>query len=323
MNSNLTNKKFIIIGVTASLALLAFYFIVLSLANSFSHALFQFSQMGYWILLLAAGFGLQAGLYFFIKEKIRLKQTKNPTISIAASGGVSAGSMIACCLHHLTDILPLMGLAAAAVFLTQYQLFFIIIGIFSNLIGIVIMLEVIQKNKLAGEFLEKILVLDMARTKKVTIGLSLILFLVTFLLINNSVKKSGEKEISLKASVSDTIEEDSQLETLKTIHLPSRTDSRGGVSFKITPLDFDFNNPVEFEIEIDTHSGSLDFEITKISILKDGKGNKFQALNWEGSPPGGHHRSGILSFPTLNSQTKEIKLVIEDVSERVFSWELD
>ena len=321
MSSSLNNRKFIIIGATASLVLLAFYFVVLSAANSFSHAVSQFSQMWYWILLLVAGFGLQAGLYFLIKERIRSKQVKNSTMAITASGGISTGSMIACCLHHLTDILPLIGLTAAAVFLAQYQLLFIIIGILSNLIGIIIMLEVIQKNKLAGEFLNKILIFDMSQAKKVTIGLSLVLFLISFWLIDND--SLDEKNISLKANLPDIIKkEETQLKTSETIYLSSITDGREGVSFKITPLDFDFDIPVKFEVKIDTHSGSLNFDMTEISMLEDDKGNKFQPLRWEGSPPGGHHRSGTLYFPALNSQTKEIKLIIKDVSERVFVWEL-
>ncbi|MCP6718161.1 MAG: hypothetical protein KJI70_01260 [Patescibacteria group bacterium] len=313
MTSNLTNKKFIIIGTTASLALLAFYFAVLSLANSFSHAVSQFSQMWYWILLLVAGFGLQAGLYFFIKERIRSKQVKSSTVAITASGGISTGSMIACCLHHLADILPLMGLTAAAVFLVQYQLLFIIIGILSNFIGIIIMLEVIQKNDLAGELFKKILIFDMGELKKKAIGLSFVLFLITFLMINN---QSG----NLKADISSTIQsEESQLEI---IPLSNQTNNQNEVSFSVTPLDFNFDNPVSFEVEINTHSVSLEFDMTEISILEDDKGNKFQPLKWEGSPSGGHHRSGILFFPALDSQTKEIKLTIEDFSKRIFSWKL-
>ncbi len=313
MFSNLNNRKFIIIGATASLLLLAFYFVVLSLANSFSHAILQFNQMWYWILLLAAGFGLQAGLYFFIKEGIRSKQDKSSIVAITASGGVSAGSMVACCLHHLTDVLPLIGLTVAAVFLAQYQLLFIVIGVFSNLIGIIVMLEVIQKNKLGGELFKKILVFDMGEFKKKAIRLSFVLFFIVFLVTKN---QPG----NLKADVSITTQDkESQLEI---IPLSNQTSDQNRISFSVTPLDFNFDNPVSFEIRINTHSVSLDFDMTEISVLEDDQGNKFLPLNWEGSSPGGHHRSGILSFPVLSSQTKEIKLTIEDFSKRIFIWKL-
>lgn len=312
MSSNLKNKKFIFVGFLASLSLLFIYFGILSIANSFSHAVEQFSQMWYWILLLVAGFGLQAGLYFFIREKLRQKQERGSTVAIAASGGISTGSMIACCLHHLVDVLPLMGLAAAAVFLIQYQLLFIIVGVLSNLIGITIMLEIIQKNGLAKGFLDRILIFDMNRVKRTTIGLSLILFLTILLVTNNSINKSEEVNII----------PESQPETSEKISLPSRIDSQDEVSFEVTPLDFTFNNPVRFEIKIDTHSGSLDFDLTEISILKDEKGNRHQVLNWQGSLPGGHHRSGVLSFHKVNNQTKKLTLIIKDDLQRVFEWDL-
>ena len=67
---------------------------------------------------------------------------------MAASGGLSVCSMLACCAHHAADILPLLGLTGVAVFLATYQVPFIIIGIFSNIVGITIMLETIQRHNL-------------------------------------------------------------------------------------------------------------------------------------------------------------------------------
>ncbi len=317
MSSKIKINKFIIIGFVASFSLLGIYFAVLSIANSLSHAISQFSQMWYWILPLVAGFGLQAGLYFYIRESIRQKKIESSTTAIAASGGISAGSMVACCLHHLADVLPLLGLTAAAVFLAKYQLLFIIVGIFSNFIGIIIMLEIIQKNELGGEFLKRILVFNMARAKKVTIGLSLVLSLVTFFLVGSSRNDSN----SLRAEVSKMAQED--IKTSGVIRLPSRTEAQGGVSFEVTPLDFTFDSPIIFEIKIDTHSGSLDFEMTEISTLLDDRGNELQALKWEGSPPGGHHRSGTLFFPKLNDQAKKMKLIIEYIPLRIFKWDLE
>jgi hypothetical protein len=56
--------------------------------------------------------------------------------------------MVACCAHHVTDVLPILGVSAAAVFLNQYQDVFIIVGVLSNLIGITVMLRIIQKHDL-------------------------------------------------------------------------------------------------------------------------------------------------------------------------------
>lgn len=319
LQKKISAPKFIIIGFAASFSLLILYFVILSLANSFSHALEQFSQMWSWILLLVAGFGLQAGLYFFIRASFRLKQMASPTTALATSGGISTGSMIACCLHHLVDVLPLIGLAAASAFLTQYQLLFIIIGIFSNLIGITIMLEIIQKHKLSEGFLKRVLIYNMSQVKKIAIGSSLFLFLITFFLVNSP------ERVNVPAAAMISSEVDGQPKTIEIINLPSKTDTRGEVSFEITPLDFNFENPIKFGIRIDTHSGSLNFDMAKVSMLEDEKGNKYQPLFFQGSLPGGHHRSGILVFPKLEVLPKKIKLSIKDIVNlppRVFEWDL-
>lgn len=300
------NKKFIIIGLSASLLLLILYFGILSLAESFSHAIQQFSQMWYWILILVIGFGVQVGLYFYIRESIRLKQMTSPTTAVAASGGISTGSMIACCLHHLVDVLPLMGLAAATVFLTQYQLWFIFLGILSNFVGIIIMLEIIQKHNLAGDLLNKVLIYNMGRVKRMALGLSVALLLVSFFWISNA-------RTPITASVGSAV----------AAQLPGRTDSQGSVSFEVTPLDFNINAPLKFEVKVDTHSGSLDFDLTKVSVLNDDVGNKYQPLKWEGPSPGGHHISGILFFQQMEGETNKIRLTIQDSYLRIFEWRLE
>jgi hypothetical protein len=63
----------------------------------------------------------------------------------AASGGTSTAAMIACCAHHVTDVLPLLGLSGAAVFLAQYKVPFMVVGIVSNAAGIGVMLRLIHR----------------------------------------------------------------------------------------------------------------------------------------------------------------------------------
>jgi hypothetical protein len=58
----------------------------------------------------------------------------------AAGGGVSTAAMVACCVHHVTDVLPLVGLSAAATFLANWKVPFMIAGLATNLLGITIML---------------------------------------------------------------------------------------------------------------------------------------------------------------------------------------
>lgn len=310
------NKKFIIIGIIASLLLLSVYFIILSIASSFFHALEQFGQTWYWILPLAMGFGLQVGLYFYIRASFRLKQMASPTAVVAASGGITTGSMVACCLHYLVNVIPLIGLAGASIFLIKYQSFFVVIGIFSNLIGITIMLEIIQKHNLSNGLLKKLMIYNMNKIKKIVIVLSLGLLLLVFIAIMlNQEREQGQGQ-----------EQKILSESSETVNLLSKDSSQNNITFNVTPIDFSFDSPLKFEINIDTHSESLDFDLTRISILEDDQGNKYQPLNWDGSPSGGHHRSGIITFPEINNKVKNIKLVIQDNlgdPSRIFEWKLE
>ncbi|MBI2288572.1 MAG: hypothetical protein HYU83_06340 [Chloroflexi bacterium] len=140
-------KKHIMVGTGSAALLIIIYLGFLTWAQGLSHALEQTATLWYWVLSLAGGFGVQAGLFSFIRDSIRERQAI-ATGSVAASGGVSAGSMAACCAHHLSDVLPILGLSGAAIFLARYQLFFIILGVLSNIIGITIMLETIQRHAL-------------------------------------------------------------------------------------------------------------------------------------------------------------------------------
>ncbi|GFP19971.1 hypothetical protein HKBW3S03_01475 [Candidatus Hakubella thermalkaliphila] len=67
------NNKPIIIGAIGATGLLIIYFGILTWVNSFSHALEQFSQMWYWISILVVGFGIQLGLYSYIRFGVTAK----------------------------------------------------------------------------------------------------------------------------------------------------------------------------------------------------------------------------------------------------------
>jgi len=66
---------------------------------------------------------------------------------VASTGGISGGSMIACCSHFIINLLPIAGVSGLAVFLIEYQTSFFTIGIISNIIGIGLILRHKQKMK--------------------------------------------------------------------------------------------------------------------------------------------------------------------------------
>ncbi len=177
------SKKPIIFGLIGAAMLLLTYFGILIIANSFTHAVDQFIEMWQWILILVAGFGIQVGLYSHIRIFMH-KKMMGATAEVATAGGISTGSMIACCAHHVTDILPIVGLSAATVFLFRYQIPFIILGIFSNLVGITMMLNIIQKHNLYDKQKPINMLLfkfNMKSVRNATIILSAIIVLAAFL----------------------------------------------------------------------------------------------------------------------------------------------
>jgi hypothetical protein len=55
--------------------------------------------------------------------------------------------MLACCAHHLADILPIVGAASAAAFLNAYKTPMLWLGIVMNLIGIIYLLRKIAQHR--------------------------------------------------------------------------------------------------------------------------------------------------------------------------------
>jgi hypothetical protein len=106
--------------------------------------------------------------------------------------------------------------------------------------------------------------------------------------------------------------------------LDTLVDSRNSITVEATPLGFNPDEELKIDIKLDTHSVSLDYDIAAISNIEDSLGNTYLAIRWDGSPPGGHHRSGTLSFPPVEKSTTYLKLTIPDINgvDRIFTWNL-
>jgi hypothetical protein len=136
-------RRHVLVGIIAALLLFLVYVGIVTWAEGFAHVFTAAPTPWYWLVILTIGFGTQAGMFSFIRHGMR-ERRKSATASVATSGSVSAVSMAACCAHHLADVLPFIGLAGVATFVTDYQLLFIVAGVLSNLVGITVMLETIQ-----------------------------------------------------------------------------------------------------------------------------------------------------------------------------------
>lgn len=114
--------------------LLAVYFSVVSLISGWSFAVSQFSQFWYFIVSLAVGFGIQIGLYAYLKSAIHRKNAGGG--ALAVSGATSTVAMLSCCAHYLVNILPIIGVAGIVTFIAAYQTELFWVGIIFNLTGI-------------------------------------------------------------------------------------------------------------------------------------------------------------------------------------------
>lgn len=130
-----TNHKSIIYGIIAGTGLILIYILVVSFFQGLFFALLSLNSLKFWLIPLAAGFGIQISLYTSVKHTALLNK------EVAASGGISGGSMIVCCTHYVLNIIPFIGLSGLSVFLIAYQKLFLGIGIAANVIGIVIMVN--------------------------------------------------------------------------------------------------------------------------------------------------------------------------------------
>jgi hypothetical protein len=123
---------------------LVYLSIVGAASRSFIHALQQLKADALMIGPLTAGLGLQIGLYAYYRQLQCDMRRARPAMAVTAAGtGTSTVTMIACCAHHVSDVLPFVGLTAAVAFLTEFRAPFIAVGIVSNLIGVAVVLRLV------------------------------------------------------------------------------------------------------------------------------------------------------------------------------------
>jgi hypothetical protein len=99
--------------------------------------------------------------------------------------------------------------------------------------------------------------------------------------------------------------------------LEPRDNSEAGIKITVTYLP-DISDATAFDIAVTAHKDYND-DFKNNSFLRDTDGKTYKPISYEGE--GGHHASGILRFPKIES--KRFELVIQDVAdvkERIFKW---
>lgn len=114
--------------------------------------------------------------------------------------------------------------------------------------------------------------------------------------------------------------------------LLSQTLQVGAVAVTVQPrnLGAPEGDRLDFEVTLETHSGSLEQDLGKLAVLRIGD-VEVPASGWD-APSGGHHVEGILSFPALNANGKpilvgatELSLTFHDLAgagDQVLTWSL-
>ena len=136
-------------GIAGMSFLSGLYFGLVSWAESPQHAVQLFWDERWIVTPIILGFGVQAALYTVLKKRLFVPvASTGPSGSLMGAGGAtSTAAMVACCAHHVTDVLPILGLTAAATFLAEYQTEFMLVGLGTTLAGIAVMLVILFRER--------------------------------------------------------------------------------------------------------------------------------------------------------------------------------
>ncbi len=91
--------------------------------------------------------------------------------------------------------------------------------------------------------------------------------------------------------------------------LAPRTVMAGTVEVSIEPVRLDDSGAM-FRVSLTTHSGDLAVDLAETARLEV-DGTAWGKAEWNGSPPGGHHREGELSFDAGGPVAGSARLTIE------------
>ena len=130
-------------GSGAFVLLLAVYFGVVGLISGMDFALEQFATFWYFIMPLSMGFGIQVGLYTYLKNLVGQHGASGKVVAV--SGTTSTAAMVSCCAHYLTNILPILGVTGFLAVVAEYQVELFWLGLAFNAAGVSYILSKVVK----------------------------------------------------------------------------------------------------------------------------------------------------------------------------------
>jgi hypothetical protein len=119
----------------ASGALVGFYVAVLALSGGSEHLIDQ-ARTDWWLLTpIILAFGTQVALSVELRHRHRAEHL---AASTGAGTGASAIGMVACCAHHVVDLVPILGVAGIVGFLFDWRIAIMVAGLTINLVVVAI-----------------------------------------------------------------------------------------------------------------------------------------------------------------------------------------
>ena len=128
-------------GALAGLLLVGVYLGLVAWAQDLTHARDLLWGDRYFVAAIATGFGVQVGLFVYVRRLASRLASGSAAAATAAGTGTSTVAMVACCAHHVTDVLPVLGLSGAAIFLSDYRIPLMAVGLAVNALGVAVMLR--------------------------------------------------------------------------------------------------------------------------------------------------------------------------------------
>jgi len=122
-------------GALGVAVLFGVYFSLVTFISGWNFALSQFFSYWYYIVGLAFGFGVQIGLYSYLRSLIFSNNISRKPLAV--SGATSTVAMVSCCAHYLANILPIIGIAGFLSVVGQYQIELFWVGLVFNAAGII------------------------------------------------------------------------------------------------------------------------------------------------------------------------------------------
>ena len=287
------------------------YISILILASRVSGSLENLVRLWPWGLVVGSLFGVQIGLYAYVRQVITSRKTGFGKI-MAVSGTGSIGSMVACCTHLLALFIPFLGVSFLMGFLAQIQESLIYLAIFINLFAIVTQL-IMMKNH--GIYPSEGGLAKTGVDKLKTIRIFVLAAAVPVLVL--SFSSSLDSLPHNRHTSTQTVFKAGDFGPWSEI-----SDTRNGVTVSIKPLLEEADVRLGFIVTLETNTVDLNFDVEHIATLTIDKSVTVTPRYWEGPGPGGHHVSGTLWFPGIPVAPESLQLNLDGIAglDRVFEW---